>query len=117
MPVKEVTVFKDGHAFVRHEGSVATNENGDVVLDYLPRPVVGTFWAYSADGDIKLKSATAAKKLVSIDRTALSIPELIEANVGIAQIEKVIFIDTPEEKVAQPPPASSSPSWKTPRSK
>ncbi len=161
MPVKEVTIFKDGHAFVRHEGSVATNENGDVVLDYLPRPVVGTFWAYSADGDIKLKSVTAGKKLVSIDRTALSIPELIEANVGkkvrirekddprsydatilriptrsseeiqrtsaagaadalprrgdvvmlkiaegvsvvpIAQIEKITFLDTPEEKVAQ----------------
>jgi len=160
MPVKEVTVFKDGHAFVRHEGSVATNEQGDVVLDYLPRPVVGTFWAYSAEAGTTLKSVTAAKKPVSIDRTALSVPELIEANVGkkvrikekdddgfydatilriptrsseeiertsaadttgalpkrgdvvmlriaegtrvvgISQIEKITFLDTPEEKVA-----------------
>ncbi len=82
MPVKEVTVFKDGHAFVRHEGSMAVNDQGRVVLDYLPQPVIGTFWTYTVDENVAVESVTASKKLVSIERTALSIAELIEANVG-----------------------------------
>ena len=36
MPVKEVTVFKDGHAFVLHEGRMTTDASGNVVLDNLP---------------------------------------------------------------------------------
>jgi hypothetical protein len=43
MPVKEITVFKDGHAFVLHEGPLPTDGAGNVVLDYLPAPVLGTF--------------------------------------------------------------------------
>ena len=30
MPVKEVTVFKDGHAFVLHEGNMPTDGSGNV---------------------------------------------------------------------------------------
>lgn len=82
MPVKEVTVFKDGHAFVLHEGMMEANANGEVSLDYLPRPVIGTFWAYSGDDRAKLKSVVARKKVVGIKKTAMSIPELVEANVG-----------------------------------
>ena len=33
LPVNEVTLFKDGHAFVLQSGRVATNEAGDVTLD------------------------------------------------------------------------------------
>ena len=54
MPVKEVTVFKDGHAFVLHEGSMPTDADGNVVLDYLPTPIIGTFWSYSAQTNAKL---------------------------------------------------------------
>src|ERR1035441_1085466 len=49
LPIKEITVFKDGHAFVAHEGAMPTDEHGNVVMDYLPAPVVGTFWPYSAE--------------------------------------------------------------------
>lgn len=82
MPVKEVTVFKDGHTFVRHEGPVTMDADGKAVLDYLPRPVVGTFWAYSADDKVALDSVVASRKVVSVKDTALSLRELIEANVG-----------------------------------
>ena len=82
MPVREVTVFKDGHAFVLHEGQMPTNADGDVVLDYLPRPVIGTFWSYSNDPKAKLTSVVSGRRVVSIDKTALSIRELIEANIG-----------------------------------
>lgn len=82
MPVREITVFKDGHAFVLHEGDVATDEAGNVHLDYLPSPVIGTFWPYSADPKVKLESVAAGKHRVELERTALSIRDLLEANVG-----------------------------------
>lgn len=37
LPVREVTAFKDGHAFVLHEGSLPTDASGNVVMDYLPK--------------------------------------------------------------------------------
>ena len=82
MPVREVTVFKDGHAFVLHAGKMPVDQNGDVVMDYLPCPVLGTFWPFSADKDARLTAVTAGQHKVLVDRTALNLRELIEANVG-----------------------------------
>jgi len=82
LPIKEVTVFKDGHAFVLHEGKAATDAAGRVVLDYLPAPVLGTFWPYSADPKVKLTTVTAGRRLTTVKRTALAIPELLDGNVG-----------------------------------
>ena len=82
MPVKEVTVFKDGHAYVVHEGAMPTDAAGNVLLDLLPTPVLGTFWPYSLEKNAKLESVTAARRRVSVERTALTIRELIEANAG-----------------------------------
>src|SRR5438477_6992475 len=66
MPVKEVTVFKDGHAFVLHEGVMPTDTAGNVLMDYLPTPVLGTFWPYSADKTIKLTSVVASERKVLV---------------------------------------------------
>ncbi|MBN2180880.1 MAG: hypothetical protein JW715_03115 [Sedimentisphaerales bacterium] len=82
MPVKEVTIFKDGHAFVLHEGSMPTDKDGNVVLDYLPTPIIGTFWSYSAQNNARLTGVVTGKRIVSFDKTALNIPELIRANIG-----------------------------------
>src|SRR5579871_4151471 len=82
MPVKEITVFKDGHAFVLHEGKMPTDAQGDVQMDYLPTPVIGTFWPYSADKNVKLQAVTASPRRVLVERTALTIPDLLEANPG-----------------------------------
>jgi hypothetical protein len=82
LPIKELTVFKDGHAFVAHEGEMPTDEHGNVVMDYLPTPVVGTFWPYSAEKRAKLTSVVASQKRVLVERTALSVRELLEANIG-----------------------------------
>ena len=82
IPVREVTVFKDGHAFVLHDGRVPVNADGNVVLDYLPNPVIGTFWPFSADANASLTSVVAGRHKVWIDRTAINLRELIEANVG-----------------------------------
>ncbi len=82
LPVKELVVFKDGHAYVIHEGEMPTDERGNVVMDYLPAPVLGTFWAYSATPQARLQAVVAGQRRVSLKRTALSLRDLLEANVG-----------------------------------
>ncbi len=82
LPVKEVTVFKDGHAYVIHEGTVPIDADGEVRLDYLPTPILGTFWAYSADGAAPIRQATVSRRRVLVERTALTVVELIQANIG-----------------------------------
>ena len=86
LPIKEITVFKDGHAFVAHEGEMPTDDQGNVVMDYLPSPVVGTFWPYAAEKRAKLTSVVASQKRVLVERTALNLRELLEANVGAEAI-------------------------------
>ncbi len=82
LPIREITVFKDGHAFVLHQGVVAIDQHGEAVLDHLPAPVIGTFWAYSGDPKTRLDSVVAGRRLVSVTRTPLTRQELLEANVG-----------------------------------
>lgn len=82
MPVKEVTVFKDGHAFVLHQGEMPTNAAGNVVMDYLPAPVLGTFWPYSAENGVRLDSVVASHRRVLVERTALSVTEMLRSNPG-----------------------------------
>ena len=82
LPVREVTIFKDGHAFVAHQGVLPTDTNGNVLLDQLPSPVIGTFWPYATGKDVKLAGVVAGRTLVKTECTALTIPELLEANVG-----------------------------------
>lgn len=86
MPVKEVTVFKDGHAFVLHSGRMPTDGAGNVVMDYLPCPVLGTFWPYSAEKKAVLSAVTASQHKVRVERTALELRELIEANAGASVV-------------------------------
>src|SRR5947199_5557297 len=75
LPIKEITVFKDGHAFVAHEGQMPTDDHGNVVMDYLPAPVLGTFWPYSAEQGVQLTSVVAGQKRVLVERTALTLRE------------------------------------------
>lgn len=82
LPVKEVTVFKDGHAFLLHEGNMPADAQGNVQLDYLPTPVLGTFWPFSANKAATLASVVASQRKVLIPRTALNLTELLEANKG-----------------------------------
>jgi len=82
MPVKEITVFKDGNSFVMREGTLPTDASGDVLMDDLPTPVLGTFWVYSTDARAKVVSVSARPRRVLIERTALTLPALLEANPG-----------------------------------
>jgi hypothetical protein len=73
LPVREITVFK---------GVLPTDPNGNVLMDYLPAPVIGTFWPYAAGKDAKLTGVVAGRRFVKTERTALAIRELLEANAG-----------------------------------
>jgi hypothetical protein len=112
MPVKEITVFKDGHALVLHEGEMPTDSAGNIEMDYLPRPVLGTFWPYCTDKNAKLESVVSGRRRVRVERTALEIRELIEANVGAAvTITEKGWQDRPGETytatILQPPVRTS----------
>lgn len=82
LPVKEVTVFKDGHAYVIHQGKASVEGQREVRLDYLPTPILGTFWVYSGNDATPVRKVTASIRRVSVERTALTIPDLLAANVG-----------------------------------
>jgi hypothetical protein len=118
LPVKELTVFKDGHAFVLHAGTTNVDDKGNVVLDQLPTPVVGTFWPFATDKNAKLHSVNAGKRVVRVERTALTLRDLVEANAGAdvvitevsgapypARIEGFLARST-EELAATSPPGS-----------
>lgn len=98
LPVREITVFKDGHAFVLHEGTMPVDASGNVVMDYLPTPVLGTFWAHSADTKAQLTSVVASQHRVRVDRTALNLRDLIEGNIGA----RVVISEVPAGPNAQP---------------
>ena len=81
LPVREVTVFKDGHAYVLREESLPADHRGSVVLDELPTPVLGTFWPY-ASGGARLVHAKAARVESDTDADVLDLQQLVEANTG-----------------------------------
>ncbi|MBI1270459.1 hypothetical protein GC174_08505 [bacterium] len=77
-----MTVFKDGHALVLHRGLMKTDTAGNVVMDDLPKPVLGTFWPFCSDRRARLSMAVAGVRRVSVSNTSLTVPELIEGNIG-----------------------------------
>ena len=113
MPVKEVTAFKDGHAYVVHQGKMPTDKAGNVVMDYLPAPVLGTFWPYSAGKGAKLSAVTAGQQKVLIERTALNLRDLIESNPGVSVLVTELpppgreAPPAPYEATILPPPVQS----------
>lgn len=81
LPVREVTVFKDGHAYVLREGPLAGGTLRDVVLDDLPAPVLGTFWPYATQG-ARLVHAKAGLEASTREVEVLDLRQLLEANTG-----------------------------------
>ncbi|MFN9707147.1 MAG: hypothetical protein ACK595_20320 [Planctomycetota bacterium] len=81
LPVREVTVFKDGHAWVLRERPLAAADGQEVVLDELPQPLVGAFWPYAVDG-ARLVSAKAGTTTVRSDATVMDLRQLARANAG-----------------------------------
>jgi len=81
LPVREVTVFKDGHAWVLRERPLTAADAQEVVLDELPQPLLGAFWPYAVDGT-RLVSAVAGMKTTRSEATVMDLRELARANAG-----------------------------------
>ena len=69
-----------------HEGTLPTDAAGHVVMDYLPTPVLGTFWPYSSNKDAKLAGVVAGQRRVLVEETALTLAQLLEGNAGAEAI-------------------------------
>lgn len=82
LPIREITVFKDGHALLLHEGEMPVDPAGSVVLDGLPQPVIGSFWPYSAEPKAPLTAVVSGHRNVRVERDATSIPDLLKVNKG-----------------------------------
>lgn len=117
IPVREVSVFKDGHAFVVHRGGVEVDGAGDVRLEGLPAPVMGTFWAGTivdprAAGGTGVASVTASQARVTVERTTLSLAELVRANPGarvlVTEIPPAERDPAPYEATILPAPVQSA---------
>ena len=96
MPVRELTAFKDGHAFVLREAPLDPASGGKVALDELPTPLLGTFWPFASGGDARLRSARACVEDVSVTRAAVTLLELAQANIG-----KTVELDLRDGEVAR----------------
>ncbi len=99
LPVRDVTIFKDGHAWVRHEGEVVLDGQGRSTFDELPAAVLGTFWAGGGGEGVELVSATSGKRETrSEPMPAGSLPELLAANAG----KRVRIVERPQSDATVP---------------
>ena len=79
--IDSVSMFKNGLGFVRREASLVKN-NGFVVFDKLPIPIHGTYWVQPIDKDVGIIDLTAYMQETIEERTASTLPEFLEANIG-----------------------------------
>lgn len=82
LKVREVSVFKDGHAYLVRHGKVPVGPDGDVVLENLPRPLLGTFWPFVPGDRARLAAVVAGKRRILQRRPADDLGELLAANPG-----------------------------------
>jgi hypothetical protein len=94
LPVREVTVFKDGHAYLVREAPLPADVGGTFVLDELPAPVLGTFWPFASDG-ARLVSAKASREKVQSDVTAMDLRQIARANTG----KEVLVVTADKERL------------------
>jgi hypothetical protein len=113
LPVKSVTIFKDGHALIVHEG-LAPVEDGKVVFDNLPTPVLGTFWAWSAQDGMRIKAVLSGREKTLTKQDIFSQMELLRANIGaevlvVDQTGSDTYWATIEKVLSPPAPADTDP--------
>lgn len=118
LPIRAVSIFKDGHALLLHRGKVRLDDRGEAVIDGVPKPVLGTFWAGAVSPGLHLSRVTASEQRVEKPIPASSIGELLQANVGkkvslivdgLGQMEGVVrAVPAPSAEPTIPyhPPAS-----------
>ena len=79
LPVKTVTVFKNGRALLQKSGKVPV-KNGRYSMTKLPDALFGTYWVTSAGGE--LASVFAAQDTVVAADTTVSPVDVLRKNLG-----------------------------------
>ena len=79
--ITEVTVFKDGHAFILARGQ-AKLADGWCRTRHVPAAVLGAFWGFAADPDCEVDVLRAGTVATESTRPCLTLDEMIQANKG-----------------------------------
>jgi len=79
--IVSVSLFKNGLGFVTSQADIS-EKTGKVLIEKLPIPVHGTFWIYPLDKGVTIKDAKAFEKEFTESVPAITIAEILEANVG-----------------------------------
>ena len=80
LKTKEISIFKNGTAFIQKAGKVSLLDNTFTWKDNLPLALYGTFWFTSKTGTIKGISSSQSEVTKTRDWTNYF--ELLKANVG-----------------------------------
>ena len=91
--VREITVFKDGHALVAREG-VGAPSDGKLVTSVVPESLLGTFWVAVEKGGPSLEAVSAEWRTVEEEVPCTSVAEIVRANAGRAATLVVMDGDT-----------------------
>jgi hypothetical protein len=88
-----IAIFKNGLGFFIRHGDVSL-EDGWAVTEHVPDSALGSLWIGSPDEDASLEEAIAFQEAIVRETEAVSIQELLRANVGqqvtVASGEKTI---------------------------
>jgi hypothetical protein len=76
-----LSLFKNGLGFVTREGTLPAGRT-NVLMEDLPVPVHGTFWLTPSADDVKINNIFAFEKESLEPTPAITVAELLEANVG-----------------------------------
>jgi hypothetical protein len=76
-----ISLFKNGLGFVAREGEIPRGQGVSLIGD-LPAPAHGTFWVYSVNDEATVKDVVAFESEAVERVEAISVAEMIEANVG-----------------------------------
>ena len=79
--ITDVTVFKDGHAFIMRQGE-ANLEQGWCRTRDVPAAMLGAFWAFAVGENVRVDFVKAQFVEVQESRACLNFDEIIQANVG-----------------------------------
>jgi hypothetical protein len=91
--VKEISIFKDGHALVVREGR-GVPADGTLVTTTVPESLLGTFWVAVEEGGPALEGVSAEWRTVEEDVPCTSVAEIVRANAGRAASLVVMDGDT-----------------------
>jgi hypothetical protein len=79
--IREVALFKDGHAFVLSEAMVSPRSGWHVTLD-VPEAILGTLWTTSGSPRMRVEEVRAGFEVVEEKKPCMTLQETIEAALG-----------------------------------